>query len=82
MYHPCNSTIEGEANLTMYRHAKDSLDEELTSRIGEGWQHRDDLITNECEDIRRIYKAWKQARNGIDSTLESLAELEAKENSE
>ena len=82
MYHPCDSTIEAEANITTYRKAKDGCEMELNARAGDDWKHRDDLITDSCEDIRRTYRAWKQARNGLDSTLETLAEIKAREEAE
>ena len=79
MYHPHNSIIETQANITMYRKAIAGCELELNARAGENWKDRDDLIADECEVIRRTYRAWKQARNGVDTMLERLGELKAQE---
>ena len=63
-----------QASLDMFRTAEEVLKSRLQKTIGDDWQDRTDLIIHEDEDIRTSYKAWREARNGIDTMLEKIKE--------
>ena len=63
-----------QASLDMFRTAEEVLSARLQKVVGDNWKGRTDLIINEDEDTRTSYKAWREARNGIDAMLEKIKE--------
>ena len=78
-YHLTHSIEAIEANLSMYRHAKSSLEVALDHQTGENWRERDDMIIDDNPKVRRLYRAYQEARKGIDDSLQKLEEKKAEE---
>ena len=86
MFHDFGNNLE--ANLEVFRCAEDSLRKSL-DRIfasedhdgGSHWIEQTDIAIHEDKDLRLTYLAWREARTGIDSFRERIAERDKAEKS-
>ena len=87
MYHDFGNNLQ--ANLEVFIQAestlRESLDEYFASDNHDGgghWIEKTDIVNHEDKNIVVIYLAWREARTGIDSVRERIAEKNEKDKAE
>ena len=87
MYHDFGNNLE--ANLEVFVRAeaslRNSLDDQWTVGNADGgshWIEHTDMAIHEDEYVRLTYLAWREARTGIDSVRERIAEKDEKDKAE
>ena len=87
MYHDFGNNLE--ANLEVFIQAEGALREMLDSYFAshdhdgeDHWISDTNMATDESEFVRNTYLAWREARLGIDSVRERVAEKDEKDKAE
>ena len=87
MYHTFGDNLN--ANLEVFccaeRALRGTLDEYFASDMHDGgghWINKTDMVVYGDENMRHIYLAWREARTGIDSVRERIAEKDEKDKAE